>query len=64
MPEEKPLSYEDFLSLAASAGIDGSGSHGQELFAFVQNTLLGLKPLQQIGVTGTEPDMAFIPPSD
>ena len=64
MSEEKPLSYEDFLSLAAAAGIDGSGSHGQELFAFVQNTLLGLKALQQIDVSGAEPDMAFVPPSD
>ena len=64
MPEEKPLAYEAFLSLAAAAGIDVSGSHGQELFAFVQNTLLGLKPLQQIDVAGAEPDMAFIPPSD
>ena len=64
MPEEKPLSYEDFLSLAAAAGIDGSGSHGEELFAFVQNTLVSLKPLQQIDVAGAEPDMAFVPHSE
>lgn len=63
MPEEKPLSYEDFLSLAAAAGIDGIGSHGEELFTFVQNTLMGLKPLQQIDVAGAEPAMAFVPPS-
>ena len=64
MPEENPLSHETFLSLAAATGIDVSGSHGQELFAFVQNTLASLKSLQQIDVAGAEPDMAFTPPSD
>lgn len=64
MPEEEPLSYDAFLSLAAAAGIDVSGAHGEELFSFVQITLAGLKSLQEIDVAGAEPDMAFIPPSD
>ena len=64
MPEEETLSYDSFLVLAAAAGIDVSGSHGEELFSFVQNTLAGLKSLQGIDVAGAEPDMAFIPASD
>jgi hypothetical protein len=64
MPEEEPLSYDGFLALAAAAGIDVSGAHGEELFSFVQNTLAGLKSLQGIDVAGGEPSMAFIPPSD
>ncbi len=62
MPERKPLSHEDFLSLAAAAGIDAGGDHGEELFTFVQNTLAGLESLMDIDVAGAEPDMAFIPP--
>ena len=64
MAEENPLSHEAFLATAAAMGIDATDSHGQELFAFVQNTLAGLKSLQHIDVAGAEPDMAFIPPSD
>ena len=64
MPVDEPLSYEAFLTLAAAAGIDVSGPHGEELFSFVQTTLSGLNALQGIEVAGAEPDMAFIPPSD
>ena len=64
MPEEEPLSHDAFLTLAAAAGLDVTGVHGEELFSFVQNTLAGLKSLQGIDVAGAEPDMAFIPPSD
>ena len=64
MPEEEALSYDAFLVMAAAAGIDVSGTHGEELFSFVRNTLAGLKSLQGIDVAGAEPDMAFIPPSE
>ena len=64
MPDEEALSYDAFMTLAAAAGIDASGSHGKELFSFVQTTLTGLKALQEIDVAGAEPDMAFIPLSD
>ena len=64
MPAEEPLSHDAFLTLADAAGIDLSGSHGEELFSFVQTTLAGLKALQEIDVAGAEPDMAFIPLSN
>ena len=61
MPQEAKLSKEAFLYMAASAGIDVSGEHGEELFSIVQATLAGLESLKDIDVTGTEPDMAFLP---
>ena len=61
MPQEARLSKEAFLYMAASAGIDVSGEHGEELFSIVQATLAGLESLKDIDVTGTEPDMAFLP---
>ena len=61
MPQEAKLSKEAFLYMAASAGIDVSGEHGEELFSIVQATLAGLESLKDIDVTDTEPDMAFSP---
>ena len=61
MPQEAKLSKEAFLDMAASAGIDVSGEHGEELFSIVQATLAGLESLKDIDVTDTEPDMAFLP---
>ena len=65
MPEESglspKLSKEAFLFMAASAGIDVSGEHGEELFSIVQATLSGLESLKDIDVTDAEPDMSFAP---
>ena len=61
MPEEARLSKEAFLYMAASAGIDVTGEHGEELFSIVQATLAGLDSLKDIDVTDAEPDMAFAP---
>ena len=61
MRQEAKLSKEAFLYMAASAGIDVSGEHGEELFSIVQATLAGLESLKDIDVTDTEPDMAFLP---
>ena len=61
MQEENPLSQEAFLSMAAAVGIDVDGPHGEELFAFVQNTLASLASLKDIDVSSVEPDMAFMP---
>ena len=61
MQEGTPLSREAFLSMAAAAGIDVDGPHGEELFAFVQNTLASLASLKDIDVASVEPDMAFMP---
>ena len=65
MPEDAALSpqlsKEAFLYMAASAGIDVTGEHGEELFSVVQATLAGLSSLKDIDVTNTEPDMSFAP---
>ena len=47
--------------MAASAGIDVSGEHGEELFSFVQATLASLDSLKDFDVTDAEPDMTFAP---
>ena len=61
MSENPRLSKDTFLFMAASAGIDVSGEHGEDLFAIVQATLAGLYSLKDIDVTDTEPDMSFAP---
>ena len=61
MAEGEPLSQEAFLTLAAAAGIDVTGAHGEELLAFVRNTLTSLEPLKDLDVSEAEPDMAFMP---
>lgn len=61
MAEGERLSQEAFLSQAAAAGIEVSGAHGEELFAFVLNTLVTLESLKELDVSATEPDMAFMP---
>ena len=61
MAEEQSLSREAFNSIAAAAGLDVSGEHGEELFRVVQGTLAGLQSLASIDVTGAEPDMVFLP---
>ena len=61
MAAAEPLSQEVFTSQAAAAGIDVSGAHGEELFAFVRNTLASLEPLKDIDVSDAEPNMAFMP---
>ena len=61
MPENQPLSREAFNSIAAGAGIDVTGDHGEELYNIVQGTLSSLASLKDIEVQGAEPDMAFLP---
>ena len=61
MTAAKPLSQEAFAFQAAAAGIDASGTHGEELFVFVRNTLASLETLKDMDVAGSAPDMAFMP---
>ena len=61
MTLEGPLTREAFLSLAKQAGLDvGNSAHMEELYRFVQATLAGLQSLQQMDVSGAEPDVAFV----
>jgi len=61
MAAAEPVSHEALLSLAAAAGIDVSGGHGEELVAFARSTLASFETLKDIDVSRTEPDMAFLP---
>ena len=70
MASETPLSYETFLELARSAGInsvseagpEANQEHLQQLYAFLQPVLDSLKSLEHIDVSQDEPDMSFIVP--
>ena len=61
MASESPLNHQLFMRLAAEAGLDVDSSHMDELYPYVQVVLDGLRSLQDLNVTGTEPDMAFLP---
>ena len=63
MPENQRLSYDAFLALADSVGVDLSDGHGEELFPIVQNILAGPGALQDIDTAGAEPDSTFAPPA-
>lgn len=62
MTQGQPLSYESFLVMAAEAGVDADGSHGDDLFQFVLATRATLEPVARIDVGEAEPDMAFVSP--
>ena len=70
MASETPLSYETFLELARSAGIntvpeaghEADQEHLQQLYAFLQPVLDSLKSLEHIDVSQDEPDMSFTVP--
>ena len=61
MPEREPLSQEAFLFLAQQAGLDPGSPHMEELFPYARAVVAGLAELDEIGVEGYEPDMAFRP---
>ena len=64
MPEGPLLSHEAFLTMAAAAGIDVRGAHGEELFTFVQDTLASLESLKDLDVAEAEPPMVFVTPGE
>ena len=64
MASESPLTYETFLTLAKDAGLntgpDADQAHLQELYAYLKPVLASLRSLDNIGVSGAEPDMSFV----
>ena len=61
MPDEAPISRQAFEETAARLGIAGTSDHMDELYSQLQGVLSGTLSLMEIDVSGTEPDMAFIP---
>ncbi|MCH7738255.1 MAG: hypothetical protein IH872_12750 [Chloroflexi bacterium] len=64
MAAEKQLSREEFDHLAKLLGVDGEPAYLDELFSQVRGVFIGAKRIREIDVSGAEPDMAFIPPTD
>lgn len=64
MPASNAMSRDTFLYLAVKAGLDTSSPHMDELYQYVQNVLSSLQGLNEIDISGAEPEMAFIPPQE
>lgn len=60
MPDDTPISRQNFDEEAARLGISGTDAHMDELYKQLQSVLAGTALLRDIDVAGTEPDMAFI----
>ena len=63
MANGKPLTREEFDSMAAQLGISGEPAYLDELFSQVRGIVAGSDSLRQLDVSNTEPDMVFVPPS-
>jgi Asp-tRNA(Asn)/Glu-tRNA(Gln) amidotransferase C subunit len=64
MASEKQLSREDFDRIAELQGITGEPAYLDELFAQARGVFMMAETIKGIDVTGVEPEMAFIPPTD
>ena len=64
MATEENLSREDFDRQAERYGIIGEPAYLDGLYAQVRGIHIMAKTIKNIGVSGVEPDMAFIPPTD
>lgn len=64
MASDQQLSREDFDRLAGLLGVDGEPAYLDELFSQVRGVFIMSTNIKDIDVTGAEPDMAFIPPTD
>ncbi len=58
---ESYLSRQAFDETAARLGISGADDHMDELYSQLRGVLTGAASLRNLDVSGTEPDMAFIP---
>ena len=64
MPDDSPISRQAFDEAAARLGIAGADAHMDELYNQLRGVLAGTVSLRNLDVSGTEPDMAFIPSPD
>ena len=49
------LSYEEFLSLAKTLGLNVEGPHWKELFTYIQEVLPGLRKIEELDLSDLEP---------
>jgi hypothetical protein len=64
MPDDSPISRQAFDEAAARLGITGADAHMDDLYNQLRGVLAGTASLHSLDVSGTEPDMAFIPSPD
>ena len=60
-PGGKNLTREEFDRLAEQLGITGDPAYMDELYSQVRGVFIGAETVREIDVSGTEPDMAFVP---
>ena len=64
MAAQEPLSRENFDLLSKLHGITGNPSHLDELYSQTRGVYIMAETIRHIDVSGVEPEMAFIPPTD
>jgi Asp-tRNA(Asn)/Glu-tRNA(Gln) amidotransferase C subunit len=64
MASRNQLSREEFDRLREKLGVDGEPDYLDELFTQVRGVFMMADSIRAIDVSGAEPDMAFIPPTD
>jgi len=64
MASPNQLSREEFDRLREKLGVDGEPAYLDELFTQVRGVFMMADKIRAIDVSGAEPDMAFIPPTD
>ena len=64
MATGEQLSRENFDRLAELHGITENASYLDELYSQARGVYMMAKTIRNINVSGVEPEMAFIPPTD
>ena len=64
MATGEQLSRENFDRLAELHGIAGTSSYLNELYSQARGVYIMAETIRNIDVSGVEPEMAFIPPTD
>ena len=64
MADEGGISKDTFLRIAEASGLNVNDPHMEELFAYLQGVLPGLKAIQELDLTDVEPAMVFILPKE
>ena len=63
MSDAGELNKETFMGMAEAAGLDVSDeAHMEELYAYVQGVLPGLKAIHGLDLAEVEPAAIFVPP--
>jgi Asp-tRNA(Asn)/Glu-tRNA(Gln) amidotransferase C subunit len=64
MASQNQLSREEFDRLREKFSVDGEPDYLDELYTQVRGVYMMAESIRAIDVSGAEPDMAFIPPTN